>query len=70
MMDLQHVTEDEGIVSNNLTYCLEKNTYKTKKGTICIDNTLPQPETEFYNMDQSNLTFYFKPDCSACLKSE
>lgn len=70
MMDLQQVAEDVGIVSNNLTYCLAKNAYKAKKGRICIDNTLPQPEAEFYNMDQGNLTFYFKPDRSACLKSE
>lgn len=56
MMDLQQVTEDVGIVSTNLTYCLAKNGCKAKKGSICIDNTLSQPEPEFYSMDQSNLT--------------
>lgn len=44
--------------------------YKAKKGTICIDNTLSQLEPEFYNMDQSNLTFHFKPDCGGCLTTE
>lgn len=43
---------------------------KAKKGTTYIDNALPQLEQEFYNMDQNNLTFHFKPGYGACLKTE
>lgn len=43
---------------------------KAKKGATYIDNALPQLEPEFYNMDQNNLTFHFKPGYGACLKTE
>lgn len=54
MMDLQQVTKDVGIASNYLTYCLAKTPIKQKKELV------PQCEPEFYNMNQSNLTFYCK----------
>lgn len=69
MMDLQQVTEDVGIASNYLSYCLAKMPIKQKRNYLYRQYST-QCEPEFYNMNQSNLTFYFKPDCSACFKSE